>query len=156
YHTYECIVCQAQNWRAVSPGLSAFGSCTSIGRVPPTNGSLRRRKHRWYSSLPSRWKGDDIGDHWLFEALLLCGLLWLSLLLDWMCPRERLAPCQTTPTPARPIKRRSKDPKPFPGLTHTPHCDACAHGPKPAPQAPPCLPPLPASPCGRRREVDTQ
>jgi transposase-like protein len=97
-----------------------------------------------------------MGDHWLFEALLLCGLLWFSLLLDWMWLRERLAPCQTTSTLARPIKRRSKDPKPFPGLTHKPHCDTCAHGQKPAPQAPPCPPPLPASPCGRRREVDTQ
>lgn len=97
-----------------------------------------------------------MGDNQLFDALLLCGLLWFSLLLYWIWLRQQLAPCQTTPTPARLIKTRSKDPKPFPGLTHKPQCDACEHSPKPAPQAPPCPPPLLASPCGRRREVDTQ
>jgi IS1 family transposase len=97
-----------------------------------------------------------MGDNRLFDVLLLRTLLRLSLLLYWMWLRPRLVPCQTTPTPAKPIKTRAKDPKPFPGLTHNPHCDACAHGQKPAPRVPHCPPSLLASPCGRRREVDTR
>jgi hypothetical protein len=60
-------------------------------------------------------------DNALFHALLLVGFLWL-------CMSLYAVHLQTQPTkrkPAQPVQKRSRDPKPFPGLTHKPHC-ACA------------------------------
>jgi IS1 family transposase len=97
-----------------------------------------------------------MGHELFLHALLLLGPLCLCLLLYGAWRGGHSAPCQTTSTPARPIKTRSKDPKPFPGLTHKPYCDTWAHGQTPAPQVPPCPPSLLASSCGRRRAGDTQ
>jgi hypothetical protein len=92
----------------------------------------------------------------LFDVLLFLGWLWLSMLVYWAWLQGRPAASQTTPTPARPIKTRSKAPTPFPGLMHKPLCDACEHAADARPQ-PPCAPP-PLLMCtrGRRRTVDTQ
>ncbi len=92
----------------------------------------------------------------LFHALLPLGLLWLGMLLGWVWRQVRPAPCQTTPTPARPIKIRSKDPKPFPGLIHKPHCDACEHAVEPRLQGPAALSPPLTFTRGRQRAINTQ
>ena len=60
-----------------------------------------------------------------FYELLLLGLLWLCVMLPWVWPYDCAAPGPTTPTPATPPRTRSRDPKPFPGLTRKPHCAAC-------------------------------
>src|SRR5919197_1680564 len=62
-----------------------------------------------------------------FHALLLLGLLWLGMLLDWGWRQGRPALCQTLPRPATPIKTHSKDPKPFQGPIHQPLWEACVH-----------------------------
>jgi IS1 family transposase len=92
----------------------------------------------------------------LCDALLLLGWLWLCLLLYWAWRRERPTTCQTTPTPAQPIKKRSYDPKPFPGLLHTPHCEACEPAVVLHRQAPSTPPPRLMYTRGRRHTVDTQ
>jgi transposase-like protein len=89
-----------------------------------------------------------------FHDLLLFGLLWLCVILYWQWTRGRPGKCQAKP--AKQTKRRAKDPKPFPGLTHKPHCAACEHTQESALQAPSCPPPLIVASRGRRREVDTQ
>jgi hypothetical protein len=90
-----------------------------------------------------------------FHALLLLGLLCLFRLLSWVWLRSRPATSQTTPTPTMAIKPCSKVPQPFPGLTHTPSCDACEHAAEPCEQAPSAPPPRMVSTQGRRRAVDT-
>jgi hypothetical protein len=89
-----------------------------------------------------------------FHDLLLLGLLWLCVILYWQWLRGRPGKCQAKP--AKQTKRRSKDPRPFPGLTHKPHCAACEHTQESALHAPSCPPPLIVASRGRRREVDTQ
>ena len=52
-------------------------------------------------------------------------------------------------------RQRSKEPKPFAGLTHKPACALCEHATASRPQAP-CAPPPPiGSTRGRRRQVNT-
>ena len=97
-----------------------------------------------------------MGHDQLFDALLLLGLLWLSVLVYWVWLQRRLAASQTTPTPATPIKKRSQEPTPFVGLTHKPHCDACEHAIELHPQAPSSLPPLLTCTRGRQRTIDPQ
>jgi hypothetical protein len=76
----------------------------------------------------------------LFHDLVLLGLLWLWGILLWVWPRGHTATCQTTPTLATPITKRSKASKPFPGLIHKPYCEACEHAAEPR-QQPPSAPP---------------
>jgi IS1 family transposase len=93
--------------------------------------------------------------HLLFYQLAVLGLLWLFVMLHAAWP-SRCTTAQGTPAqPIMPRRQRSKDPKPFAGLTHKPHCALCeqeaAH-----PQAPPPVPPEPMPPTHRRpRTVDT-
>lgn len=96
-----------------------------------------------------------MGHDLFFHVLLLLGLLCLCLLLYGAWRRGRAATCQTTPTPAQPIKKRSCDPKPFPGLIHKPHCDTCEHATEPCHQVPSAPPPRMVSTRGRRRQVNT-
>jgi hypothetical protein len=87
--------------------------------------------------------------------LLLVALLWLGIILYKGWARIRSATCLTTRKPVTPIHKRSRDPKPFPGLTHKPRCAACGQAPEPgfpAPLAPPLLLP---SPPGRPCQVGT-
>jgi hypothetical protein len=62
-----------------------------------------------------------------FYALLLMGILWLSVILMWVWPSHQAAPGHTDRQPTRRAPKRVQDPKPFPGLTHKPCCVACEH-----------------------------
>src|SRR5499425_1389937 len=91
----------------------------------------------------------------VYYQLVVLGLLWLCVMLHAAWP-SRCTTAQGTPAkPIIPRRQRSKEPKPFAGLTHKPHCALCeqeaAH-----PQAPPRVPPEPMPPTHRRpRTVDT-
>jgi IS1 family transposase len=92
--------------------------------------------------------------HLFFYQLVLLGLLWLCVMLHYAWPNE-CARGDQRPSQPLPPRKRSSDPKPFPGLTRTPPCAACeqahAHGPQP----PGCPPPRMAPTRGRPRQVDT-
>ena len=127
------------------------GSCTSIVRVIP--GACKR------GTMPPfhhRVRGQPMISDLLFYALLLVGLLWLCLMLHHMWPSERVIPGSTRPPPPLPPRQRSREPKPFAGLTHKPHCAACEQAaPPPTVPPPPAPPPQLNSPRGRPRQVDT-
>src|SRR6266446_7891867 len=93
--------------------------------------------------------------HHIFYQLVLLGLLWLFMMLHGMWPSDRPVLAPRPPQPVVPPRKRSKEPKPFPGLLHKPHCAACEQ----AAQAPEALPPPAPLPIisrrGRPREVDT-
>src|SRR5712691_7945633 len=92
----------------------------------------------------------------LFDALLMLAWLWLTILVWWVWRHRRPAPLQTTPTLAKPIKPRAKEPTPFAGLIHKPRCEACVHAVDLRLQ-PPCAPsPLLTFTRGRRHMVHTQ
>jgi IS1 family transposase len=99
-----------------------------------------------------------MGHDLFFHTVLLLGLLCLCLgmLLYWAWRRGRPTLDQTTPTSAKPIRTRSKAPKPFQGLTHKPSCDACEQAAEPRHQALSAPPPLFTCTRGRRRQVNTQ
>jgi IS1 family transposase len=93
--------------------------------------------------------------HHIFYQLVLLGLLWLFMMLQVMWPSDRPVLAPRPPQPVAPPRKRSKEPKPFAGLLHKPHCAACEQ----AAQAPEALPPPAPLPIisrrGRPREVDT-
>ena len=76
-----------------------------------------------------------------FSGLLLLGLLGLCVMLPRVWCYTRATPGLTTPKPAKPLRKRSGDPKLFLGLIHKPPCAACEPACEPIPQ-PPCCPPL--------------
>ena len=93
-------------------------------------------------------------DHLLLQDLLLIALLWLGVNLYARWAGNRAA---TGPTPRRlatPLPKHSRDPKPFPGLTHKLHCAACEQAPAPA-EPLPLPPPRLSTLQGRPRQVDT-
>jgi IS1 family transposase len=93
--------------------------------------------------------------HLFFYQLMLIALVWLCLMLHWLWPSEPAAERLTTAPAIPPSRTRSKVPKPFPGLTRKPHCDACAQDIT-LRREPPCAPPPRLiSIRGRRRQVDT-
>ena len=65
--------------------------------------------------------------HLFFYQLVLLALLWLCVMLHWAWPSDTGAVCPTTPEPPGPRPKRTREPQPFAGLTHKPHCDACEH-----------------------------
>jgi hypothetical protein len=83
-----------------------------------------------------------------FYQLGLITLVWLCVLLHWVWPSDAADVCPTTPTPPPP--KRAREPKPFAGFTHKPHCDTCAHTSEPRLQAP-IAPPRLTMTRGRRR-----
>src|SRR2546422_5502281 len=93
--------------------------------------------------------------HHIFYQLVLLGLLWLFMMLHVMWPSDRPVLASRPPQPVAPPRKRSKEPKPFAGLLHKPHCAACEQ----AAQDPEALPPPAPLPIishrGRPREVDT-
>src|SRR2546427_185945 len=91
----------------------------------------------------------------VFSQLALMALLWVFTMLLWVWPSDPAPARPIPPTPVPPPRKHSTAPTPFAGLTHTPHCEACAQGVVPRPQAP-CPPPPRMVPTrGRPRHVDT-
>jgi IS1 family transposase len=87
-----------------------------------------------------------------FYPLVLVALVWLCLMLYWAWPSDTRA---YPTTPELPPSPRTREPKPFAGLTQKPHCDACQHTTDSHPQAPSAPPPRIVPMRGRRRQVDT-
>ena len=93
--------------------------------------------------------------HLVFYQLGRIVLVWVFLMLYGLWPSEPMATRLPTPEPLMPLRHCSKEPKPFMGLTHKPHCAACEQGVE-SRREPPCAPPPPlVSTRGRRRHVDT-
>src|SRR3989442_15699458 len=78
----------------------------------------------------------------VFYQLGLIALVWVFLMLSGLWLSELTAARPQTPKPLRPPRTRSKEPKPFMGLTHKPYCEACAQGVE-SRREPPCAPPAP-------------
>src|SRR6267143_363987 len=93
--------------------------------------------------------------HLFFYQLMFLGLLWLCVMLHYAWTNECAGGDQRPSKPLPPPRKRSRDLKPFPGLTRKPPCAACeqahAHGPQP----PGCPPPRLIPTRGRPRQVDT-
>jgi IS1 family transposase len=89
-----------------------------------------------------------------FYQLVLIALVWLCLMCHGMWPSAP-ATCLPTPEPTPPVPKRTRERKPFAGLTTKPPCAACEHGTAPRPQAPSTPPPRIVPIRGRRRQVDT-
>src|SRR5215471_5307953 len=94
--------------------------------------------------------------HLFFYQLALIALVWLFLVLHSAGPCERAKrPRPAEPGPLTPKRTRSKEPKPFAGLTQRPPCALCERAAA-QPQLPPPMPPDPMPPSHRRpRTVDT-
>jgi hypothetical protein len=90
-----------------------------------------------------------------FHELLLLGLLGLCVTLYWLWLRHQAAMDQAHGKQARRSTRRSKDPKPFPGLLRKPTCGGCEPAQEYADPSP-CAPPLIAHTHGCPRQVETQ
>ena len=92
----------------------------------------------------------------LLYQFLLGALVWLCLLLHVGLsanpPRVPKAPLPPHP----PRRRRSKEPRPGPGLIHKPLCEACEQRADGRPTAPGSPPPGITCTRGRRRTVDSQ
>src|SRR5262245_55500698 len=92
--------------------------------------------------------------HLFFYQLVLVALVWLCVMLHWAWPSDpATCPPPSEPTPPKP--NRHREPKPFVGLTHKPHCDACEHATDSRPHAPSAPPPRIVPTRGRRRQIDT-
>jgi transposase-like protein len=90
-----------------------------------------------------------------FYQLVLVGLLWLCVMLHYAWPSNRPAGDQRPSKPLPPLRTRSSDSQPFPGLTRTPSCAACEQTHEHGPQPPGCPPPRIVPTRGRPRQVDT-
>jgi len=90
-----------------------------------------------------------------FYQLAVLGLLWLFVMLHYAWPSRCMASPHKPAKPIMPLRKRSSDPKPFPGLTRTPPCAACEQAHAYAPQPPGCPPPRIVPTRGRPRQVDT-
>jgi transposase-like protein/IS1 family transposase len=91
----------------------------------------------------------------VYYQLVIIILLWLCVLLPHLWP----SPHREMPTrpgaPIQPKRNRSREPKPFAGLTHKPHCTLCDQETDETAPAPPRRPdPMPLTP-RRPRTVDT-
>src|SRR6266851_2046301 len=92
--------------------------------------------------------------HLFFYQLMFLGLLWLCVMLHYAWPNECTGGDQR-PSKSLPSRKRSSDPKPFPGLTRTPLCAACAQAHEHGSQPSGCPPPRIVPTRGRPRQVDT-
>jgi hypothetical protein len=90
-----------------------------------------------------------------FYQLVVLGLLWLFVMLHYAWPSRCMASPHKPAKPIMPLRKRSSDPKPFPGLTRKPPCAACEQAHAYAPQPPGCPPPRIVPTRGRPRQVDT-
>jgi IS1 family transposase len=92
--------------------------------------------------------------HLFFYQLMFLGLLWLCVLRHDAWPNE-CAGGDQRPSKSLPSRKRSSDPKPFPGLTRKPPCAACEQAHEHGLQPPGCPPPRIVPTRGRPRQVDT-
>src|SRR2546429_2916083 len=99
--------------------------------------------------------GNAMVSHLFFYQLVLLGLLWLCCMLHAAWPSRHAAGVLRPPERILPSRKRPRVPKPFPGLTRTPPCAACAQAHADAPQPPGCPPPRIVPTRGRPRQVDT-
>src|SRR5437588_4651541 len=99
--------------------------------------------------------GNAMVSHLFFYQLVLLGLLWLCWMLHAAWPSSHAAGVPRPPERIPPSRKRPRVPKPFPGHTRKPHCEACAQAAMPRPQAPCAPPPRIVSTRGRPRQVDT-
>jgi IS1 family transposase len=90
-----------------------------------------------------------------FYQLVVLGLLWLFVMLHYAWPSRCMALPHKPAKPIMPLRKRSSDPKPFPGLTRKPPCAACEQAHAYAPQPPGCPPPRIVPTRGRPRQVET-
>jgi hypothetical protein len=74
----------------------------------------------------------------VYYQLAILGLLWFCVMLHYLWPSRGAVspqpPAESTPPQLK--RQRSKEPKPFAGLTQRPHCTVCEHDathPKPPP-----------------------
>src|SRR6266404_7182433 len=93
--------------------------------------------------------------HLFFYQLIFLGLLWLCIMLHYAWPNECAGGEQRPSKPLPPPRKRSRDLKPFPGLTRTPPCAACEQAHEHVPQPPGGPPPRIVPTRGRPRQVDT-
>src|SRR5438309_10160228 len=92
----------------------------------------------------------------LFYQLALLGLLWLCVMLHLAWPSCGPGSSRRPGEPETPVKsrrKRSHEPKPFAGLTHSPPCALCAN--EAAPPTPPLRPDPMPPPHRRPPEVHT-
>jgi hypothetical protein len=99
--------------------------------------------------------GNAMVSHLFFYQLVLLGLLWLCCMLHAAWPSRHAAGVPRPPERIPPSRKRPRVPKPLPGHTRKPHCEACAQAAVPRPQAPCAPPPRIVSTRGRPRQVDT-
>jgi len=93
--------------------------------------------------------------HLCFDHLVLIALIWLFIMLYRMWPSHRRAKGLQALTSATPARQHSREPKPFAGLTHKPHCALCAQETMhPTPRPPMSPDPVPST-NRRPRRVDT-
>ena len=91
----------------------------------------------------------------VYYQLVVLGLLWLCVMLHSAWP-SRCAAAQGMPVkPIKPRRQRSKELKPFAGLTHKPFCAACAHDATLS-QPPPPGPPDPMPSTGFAQKVRSE
>src|SRR6266436_7290937 len=128
-----------------------FGSCTSSVRQI-------RQPENWVNSPPSspvRGGEFTMVSELFFYQLALIALVWLCCMLHWVWPSDGGTTSPTPSQPTPPLRRRSREPQPFPGLIHKPHCAACEQVAQDPEAPPPPAPPLITSRRGRPRQVDT-
>jgi hypothetical protein len=91
----------------------------------------------------------------VYDPLVIIILLGLCFMLPHLWPRLHRGMPTRPGAPSKPKHNRSREPKPFAGLTHKPHCALCEHETGETAPAPPRRPdPMP--PTHRRpRTVDT-
>jgi hypothetical protein len=90
-----------------------------------------------------------------FYQLLVVALVVICLLIYVWWPDALNASPPTALSPAPPRRKRSTEPKPFPGFLHQPLCEACEQDADTRPKAPGSPPPVITFTRGRRRTVDT-
>src|SRR5262245_55543927 len=92
----------------------------------------------------------------LLYQLFVVALVVICLLIHiwWRDAPSARAPAALPPDPPR--RKRSTEPKPFPGFIHIPLCAACVQGTNARPTPPGAPPPVIAFARGRRRTVETR
>jgi hypothetical protein len=79
--------------------------------------------------------------HHFYYYLVLLGLLWLCVMLHYVWPSQCAGAPPKSAEIIKPPRQRSKEPKPFVGLTDRPPCARCEHATTHPPPSPPEPPP---------------